>query len=179
MNPGKSFIACIAVAALAGCATLGSKTPVNSTGTKGDCGYRKANQCEVMISYDRLRGFTFAPEDLTVHFNPADPQPQPITWTFKPVSSDAVGRLTFTATGGILFYNLDPDGGPFHNAQLGTAMEHSLQSRNLSFTVTDTCGLACKAPDAPDQFYIYGVVLYDEAGNIIKTADPGVHNSGR
>ena len=84
MNPGKSFIACIAVAALAGCATLGSKTPVNSTGTKGDCGYRKANQCEVMISYDRLRGFTFAPEDLTVHFNPADPQPQPITWTFKP-----------------------------------------------------------------------------------------------
>ena len=179
LKPGRSIVACTAIAALVGCATLDSKTPVNSTGTTGDCGYRKANKCEVTISYDRLRGFTFTPEYLTVHFNPANPEPQPVTWTFKPADSDALGRLTFTATGGILFYHLDPDGGPFHSAQLGFGTERIHQLRNLSFTVTDTCGLACKSADAPDQHYIYGVVLYDDAGNIVKTSDPGLGNTAR
>jgi hypothetical protein len=179
LKPGKLIVACTAIAVLAGCATLNSKTPVNSTGTTGDCGYKKTNKCEVMISYDRLRGFTFTPEDLTVHFNPANPEPQPITWTFKPVDSDVQGKLAFTTTTGILFYHLDPDGGPFHSARLGSGTEHTAQLRTLSFTVTDTCGLACKAVDAPDQLYIYGVVLYDDAGNIVKTADPAVHNSER
>jgi hypothetical protein len=179
LKTGKSLVAFTAIAALAGCATLNSKTPVNSTGTTGDCGYRKAARCEVTIAYDRLRGFTFTPEDLIVHFNAANPDPTPITWIFKPVDSDALGRLSFTTTSGILFYHLDPDGGPFQSAQLGSGGERIRQLRNTSFTVTDTCGLACKSPDAPDQLYIYGIVLYDDAGNIVKTADPGVHNSGR
>ena len=179
MKPGLSIVGCAAIAVLAGCATINSKTPVNSTGTKADCGYQKARKCEVLISYDRLRGFTFTPDDLTVHFNPANPEPEPVTWTFKPVEGDPREQLTFAATNGLLFFHLDPDGGPFHSAQLGTGNDRVRQFRALSFTVIDTCGLACKSADAPDQHYPYGLVLYDSDGDVVKTSDPGLHNSGR